>query len=218
MHKPDRLTLQQTLKRDLDLEPILVKAMDTEEGYGWTFAFASRVAKEYRRFLVLCIERQQDTNHPILSSGPVADFWRLHILDTEKYIEDCQHCFGAILHRFSHFGRRTDQDGGNLREAWLKMIVLYESAFGKHPPSDIWPYSTPGPTSGPPSPASAYLDHGAEDANSSHETLSQPARNKVEARQWIMKDLDLEPIVVKAVEEEKGNGWSFDFAGRVAEE
>ncbi|MCY3653872.1 MAG: hypothetical protein OXG70_02405 [Cyanobacteria bacterium MAG IRC1_bin_28] len=204
---------RQWIITDLDLEPILVKAMDAEEGHGWTLGFARRVEEEYRRFLVLCLERGQDTNHLILPSRPVADFWHLHILDTEKYIKDCRHCFGSILHH--HFGRRTDQDTANLQEAYGKTVALYGSTSGKKPPADVWGFIPPSDL------ALAYLDHddhGAEDVNPSHETPSHTVRNKAGARQWIMEHLDLEPILVKAMDAEKSNGWTLGFARRVAQE
>ena len=87
--------------KDLDLGPIIVNAMDAEKSNGWTSDFTVQVAEEYGRFLVLCLEHQQDTNHLILPSELVDKFWHLHILDTRTYIEDCQHCFGSILHHFS---------------------------------------------------------------------------------------------------------------------
>lgn len=114
---------RQWILTGLDLEPIIIKAMDSEEGYGWPFAFADRVSKEYRRFLILCLEHRQDNKYLIVPSKPVDKFWHLHILDTRKYIEDCQYCFGSMLHHFPYFGMRGDQDAANLcgrhgREHW----------------------------------------------------------------------------------------------------
>jgi len=225
--KLDPLTLLHKLKRNWDLEPILVKAMDAEEGYGWTFDFACRVAQEYRRFIILCLEKQQDANYIILPSRQIADFWHLHILDTEKYIEDCQHSFGFILHHYC--GRQTDQDMAKLREAYyFKTFALYRSTFGKQPPADVW---EPMPSNV----ALAYLDstvvltltggsgytvgprHGGR-PNPSHETLSHTVRNKAEAKQWIKEDLDLEPIISNAMDAEKSNGWTSDFTWRVSQE
>jgi len=141
MDKPDGLTLLHNLKESLDLEPILVKAMDREEGYGWTLDLACRVAEEYRRFLVLCLEHRQDTHPLIVPSKLVDKFWQLHILDTQKYIEDCQHCFGFILHHFPYFGMRSDEDAANLREAWSRTLALYQSTFGVDPHAEIWSHS-----------------------------------------------------------------------------
>ncbi|MXY62038.1 MAG: hypothetical protein F4Y87_01050 [Synechococcus sp. SB0665_bin_28] len=126
---------RQWIITDLDLEPIVVKAMDAEEGHGWTFGFADQVSREYRRFLVLCLEYPQDR---IMPSRIINDFWHLHILDTEKYIEDCQHCFGSILHHFPYFEIRGDKDAANLHAAYMKTFGLYWSAFGTIAPYNIW--------------------------------------------------------------------------------
>lgn len=119
--------------------------MDAEEGHGWTFDFACRVSQEYRRFLVLCLQCHQD---PIVPSTLVDDFWHLHILDTQKYTEDCQHCFGSMLHHFPYFGMRGVKDADNLREAWLKTLDLYQSTFGTAAPNHLWPHSNRCPNCG----------------------------------------------------------------------
>lgn len=36
---------------ELDLEPIMVKLMDSEEGLGWSLDFTKRVATEYRKVM-----------------------------------------------------------------------------------------------------------------------------------------------------------------------
>jgi hypothetical protein len=51
---------------NLDLEPIIVKAMDAKEGYGWSFDKAIEVSEEYRRFLALCMQFQDD---PIVANS-----------------------------------------------------------------------------------------------------------------------------------------------------
>ena len=40
---------------NLDLEPMMVKAMDKEEGLGWTLEMAKNIAEEYRKYLTLCL-------------------------------------------------------------------------------------------------------------------------------------------------------------------
>ena len=76
-----------------------------------------------------------------MPSKLVDKFWHLHILDTEKYIEDCRHCFGSILHHFPYFGMRGDQDAANLQSAYGKTFVLYQQAFGMAATADLWPHS-----------------------------------------------------------------------------
>ena len=136
---------KQRILTDLDLEPIIIKAMDVEEGHGWSLGFACRVADEYRKFLVLCFENPDD---PIVPSSFVDDFWHLHILDTQKYMEDCHQYLGYMLHHFPYFGMRSEEDARNLRRAWENTLALYEAAFGKAAPSDLWPKSKRCPNCG----------------------------------------------------------------------
>lgn len=136
---------KQRILTDLDLEPIIIKAMDAEEGHGWSLGFACQVAEEYRKFLILCLEHPDE---PIVPSSFVDDFWHLHILDTQKYMEDCDQFLGYMLHHFPYFGMRSEEDARNLRQAWEKTLAFYESTFGEVAPSDLWPKSNRCPNCG----------------------------------------------------------------------
>ncbi len=117
---------QDYILQQLDLEPIVIKAMDQEEGLGWSFDYALEVSDEYRKFLVLCL---QNPNIAIVPSTQVDDFWHLHILDTQKYAQDCEACFGYFLHHFPYFGMRDEQDANNLEMAWKQTKELYIREF-----------------------------------------------------------------------------------------
>ncbi|SCX25204.1 hypothetical protein SAMN05216379_12625 [Nitrosomonas eutropha] len=119
---------------DLDLEPIMVKVMDKEEGLGWSLDFTRRVASEYEKYLILC---KENPDVAVIPSSSVDDFWHFHILDTQKYQEDCQNYFGYFLHHFPYFGMRGKEDEENLKAAWGDSRVLYEARFGKLP-TDLW--------------------------------------------------------------------------------
>lgn len=114
--------------QDLDLEPMMVKAMDAEEGFGWTLEITKTIAEEYRKYLTLCLE---NPNEAVVPSSMVDDFWHLHILDTQKYQKDCQAVFGYFLHHFPYFGMRGEEDAKNLQKAWSTSCKLYEQRFGK---------------------------------------------------------------------------------------
>jgi hypothetical protein len=118
----------------LDLEPIMVKLMDIEEGKGWSLEFVLKAAQEYKKFLMLC---KIYPDEAIVPSNIVDDFWHYHILDTQKYQEDCEYIFGYFLHHFPYFGMRGDQDSKNLAAAWQQSCALYEKHFGKIP-TDLW--------------------------------------------------------------------------------
>lgn len=129
---------------ELDLEPIMVKVMDKDEGYGWSLKFTKRVATEYKRYLTLCLE---NPDFPMVPSTFVDEFWHFHILDTLKYQEDCNKVFGYFLHHFPYFGMRGEQDAKNLKSAWAESCILYEKRFGVID-KELWPASKRCPNCG----------------------------------------------------------------------
>ena len=118
----------------LNLEPIIIKIMDQDEGKGWSFDYALAISEEYRKYLVLCL---QNPDIAVVPSKEVDNFWHYHILDTQKYAEDCQACFGYFLHHFPYFGMRSEQDAKNLQTAGQQTLDLYISEFGKVP-KKLW--------------------------------------------------------------------------------
>src|SRR5882762_1037407 len=112
----------------LDLDPIKVKLMGTDEGEGWSLQYVNQTETEYKRFLTLSVKYPQETIAP---SKDVDKFWHGHILDTMKYAEDCQNVFGYFLHHFPYFGMRGEEDAANLTEAGRTTNCLYEKEFGE---------------------------------------------------------------------------------------
>lgn len=136
---------RKNIEERLNLEPIIIKAMDADEGLGWSFDHACRVAAEYRRFLALCLENPEAA---IVPSNLVDDFWHLHILDTQKYAADCAEYLGFFLHHFPYFGMRGEKDAENLANSWGNTKQLYAAAFGEEPPADLWPAANRCPNCG----------------------------------------------------------------------
>jgi hypothetical protein len=101
--------------------------MDPEEGQGWSREYVEQMAIEYKRFLTLSVKYPEETIAP---SKHVDKFWHGHILDTMKYVEDCQNVFGYFLHHFPYFGMRGEEDAANLAEAGKTTNRLYEKEFG----------------------------------------------------------------------------------------
>jgi hypothetical protein len=116
----------------LDLDPIKVKLMDSEEGQGWSRQYVDQMEIAYKRFLMLSVKYSEKAIAP---SKEVDKFWHGHILDTMKYAEDCQNVFGYFLHHFPYFGMRGEEDAANLAEAGRMTQRLYEQEFGKADPS-----------------------------------------------------------------------------------
>ncbi len=129
---------------ELDLEPIMVKVMDKDEGYGWSLEFTKQAATEYKRYLTLCLE---NPDFPMVPSSFVDKFWHFHILDTQKYAADCNLIFGYFLHHFPYFGMRGEEDEKNLKQAWADSRALYVKRFGRIDDA-LWPASARCPNCG----------------------------------------------------------------------
>ncbi len=136
---------RERIEKLLNLEPIMIKAMDSEEGRGWDFPLTRRIAAEYRRFWILCLENPEEA---VVPSNLVDDFWHLHILDTQKYAEDCAQFLGFFLHHFPYFGMRGEKDAQNLADSWARTKLLYKQTFGESPPPDLWPHANRCPRCG----------------------------------------------------------------------
>ena len=119
----------------LDLESIMVKIMDKNEGLGWSLEYTKDIEVEYKRYLTMCLNNK---DLPIVPSKPIDEFWHFHILDTMKYQEDCQNIFGYFLHHFPYFGMRNEEDEKNLNEAWKLTLSLYEKTFNEKINRNIW--------------------------------------------------------------------------------
>jgi hypothetical protein len=118
----------------LDLDPIKIKLMDSEDGEGWSRAKAEAVDLEYRRFLQLNLEHR---GVAIVPTKDVDKFWHFHILDTMKYADDCNTVFGRFVHHFPYFGLRGKEDARNLRQAATNTRRLYRQTFGEGTPGSL---------------------------------------------------------------------------------
>lgn len=123
----------------LDLEPIKVKLMHRPSGEGWSLARANAAEVEYRRFLYLMKKFPQEQAGP---STEVDTFWHYHILDTQKYAQDCHAVFGYFLHHFPYVGLRGEDDLDAHERVGARMRLLYEDTFG-----EAYPVSTAAVTS-----------------------------------------------------------------------
>lgn len=66
-----------------------------EKKFGWSREKSSITEFNYKNFLLLFV------NHPgeiFIPDADVDEMWHAHILDTQKYMNDCQKIFGYYLH------------------------------------------------------------------------------------------------------------------------
>ncbi len=111
---------------DLNLDRIVVKAMDAVSGYGWTQEYAVDVSKLYRIFLFLCATYPDEI---IVPPYEVDQLWHLHILDTRNYHEDCHRLFGSYLHHFPYAGLpgtgASHAEEEKFKERTLELVVKH---------------------------------------------------------------------------------------------
>lgn len=111
----------------LDLEPIMVKLMDPEEGEGWSLEVVTDAVERYRRFLFLSVTEPVS----IVPTKNIDKVWHAHILDTSKYREDCANTFGFFLDHFPYFGMRSPEDRADLNRSFEHTTQLYTQHFGE---------------------------------------------------------------------------------------
>ena len=114
----------------LDLGPVRFKLGQKGSPVSWTDEQAKMVEGEYRRFLTL---RVRHPDMPIVPDATVDVFWHQHILDTQKYADDCKAVFGEFMHHFPYFGLRGKEDAETLESTFKTTIEAYIAAFGEGP-------------------------------------------------------------------------------------
>lgn len=113
--------------KNLNWEPIAYKLMYPESGQGWTKEQTGRAIALYIMFLAL---KHQHPQVAIVPSQEIDRVWHTHILDTQKYAQDCQQVFGCVLHHFPYFGLRSEEDKQNLHTSFASTQSLFLEHFG----------------------------------------------------------------------------------------
>ncbi|MBD1803886.1 glycine-rich domain-containing protein-like [Microcoleus sp. FACHB-SPT15] len=107
----------------LALGPIAYKLMYSDEGHGWTYEQTVRAIADYIRFLRL------KSLHPTAKLVPTREIdkvWHCHILDTQKYAQDCHLLFGRFIHHFPYYGLRGKADREQLSISFAETQLLSE--------------------------------------------------------------------------------------------
>jgi hypothetical protein len=119
--------LQELFAGDQRMRQIIARAA---EKYGWDRAQTEEAAREYRRHLLL---RYLHPGLRVAALNKAGDLlWHEHIIDTEKYRQDCDRIFGAVLDHqpFYEASNVPPEQDPDLQEAGK----LYEHEFGAAPP------------------------------------------------------------------------------------
>ena len=118
--------------RNLDLESIKFSLTQREDGTNWPLNKAESLEVWYRRFLYLSSIYNDKV---IVPSKDIDMFWHTHILDTQKYMLDCENLFGRYIHHFPYFGMRGEKDRNQLKKSFYETEELFLLHFSESPVS-----------------------------------------------------------------------------------
>jgi uncharacterized protein (TIGR04222 family) len=100
----------------------------------WDQTFASRVIREYKRFVFLVIR----AGHPVTPSEEVDQAWHQHLVYSVSYWKEmCGEILNQELHHFPTEGGLAQ--GGKFVHQYEETLRSYERLFDEKPPGDIWP-------------------------------------------------------------------------------
>ena len=71
---------------------------------GWKSEKVMVVEGLYKEWLIL--HKVYGDKFALAPNKALDEYWHYHILDTQKYQEDCENIFGYFLHHFPYFGMR----------------------------------------------------------------------------------------------------------------
>ena len=100
---PMQMRQKEVLDR-MDLEPVKFKLIKEE---GWDLSLADQVEEEYKGYLWLHVMFPEITHVP---THHIDEMWHTHILDTQKYMKDCDALFGFFLHHYPYLGLQDEAD------------------------------------------------------------------------------------------------------------
>jgi|GEM_PF-1555740 len=109
----------------IDFSMIIDKMHHT---YGWSKEHLDKICRLYRNFLILSVKNSK----LIVPSKEIDEFWHNHILDTKKYIKDCNQIFGKYWHHYPYLGLDKDTDLSSLQDIFAETQRLYHEEFGEY--------------------------------------------------------------------------------------
>ena len=94
--------------------------------HGWNKEKVLATEAIYKEWLVLHKIYNQEI--VIAPNKQLDEYWHFHILDTRKYMKDCDHVFGSYLHHYPYFGLSDAESKNDLETAFQ----LSRDLFIKH--------------------------------------------------------------------------------------
>ena len=133
--KGDHMTAYLEFKRKLealDLGSVIYKLTTCREGPGWSLQLALASEAWYRRMHFLFFKYP---DLMIVPSKLVDEVWHHHVLDTQKYYEDCMALHGRVVHHFPYLGSNGPEDALELDRLFQETNLKFVEEFGSSPES-----------------------------------------------------------------------------------
>lgn len=88
-----------------------------QKEHGWSESKINYTISLYKEWLVLQVLYEDLSFAP---SELVDEFWHIHILDTRKYMNDCNTIKGEFIHHYPYFGL-TEQENEQVLESGFRL-------------------------------------------------------------------------------------------------
>lgn len=111
----------------IDFSKIIDKMVSHQR---WRRHEAEKACELYRNFLYLNLKYPEFA--PLPPSEDVDEFWHNHILDTQKYMVDCQAIFGRYFHHYPYLGIDGQSTIADTERHFQKMQELHFKEFGEY--------------------------------------------------------------------------------------
>lgn len=95
---------------------------------GWKSEKVMVVESLYKEWLTL--HKVYGDKFALAPSKALDEYWHYHILDTKKYMADCEQIFGYYLHHYPYFGLTEVEPAQDLEQGFLLTQTLFKKHFG----------------------------------------------------------------------------------------
>ena len=99
-----------------------------EKEYGWSLEKINQAMQFYKEWLALQVHYEDLSFAP---SELIDEFWHVHILDTRKYLADCQKIKGELIHHYPYFGLTEQENEIVLEQGFELTKKLYQHHFSR---------------------------------------------------------------------------------------
>lgn len=112
----------------LDLSPIKETLKRPDGECQWSSEQVEIAELWYKRFLHL---KKRYPHRRLVPRKFIDEFWHTHILDTQKYAQDCECVLGSFLHHYPYFGINGTADAAHWNDTIAETNELFMREFGE---------------------------------------------------------------------------------------